>query len=562
MLTVRSALRIRRGRITQPLSALLARLTDPNSLADLTQRLEAPDLTPAEVQLRDRFNAFLERVHCDFTELARASNDASRGAAANTHLLGQIAAAAQEQSDRTVEISAAVHQVAQAAQVVTQSSDATRTLTADVGEASRDALATLERTIARLEELRSKAEQALADVRTVVEHSRQIDDVTSVIEEISARTNLLAINASIEAAHAGDSGRGFAVVAAEIKRLADSTKKSARDIATLIDSVGGAIESARIATQQNAENVVEFSGESLDVRDDLTKVADIVGTSSDQVAAIAAAVEEQSTTLHVVSGNIEELSRHAQESAKHAAAARGLDLGAINSTVFSVIGRYRLGTFVDQVRDWAEVFAQGVEAVLEQTVASGRASLSDVLDLSYEEYTLVTARSLSRLFNVDRLTQAGFTPPKYRTRVDHLFDAALMPVCDACAERDSKIVYASVHDINGFSVMSARALRQDITGDPAADLVGNRIKRIFEDDLGLRSARVALGSAGSRVPKRAARKAFVEAAVDLRRSAGQRPWLMQTYARDTGEILDDFAMPIYCRDQRWGGIRVGFQPVV
>jgi methyl-accepting chemotaxis protein len=562
VLTVRSGLRIRRGRIVQPLSALLARLTAPDAIADLTGRLEAPGLSPAEAELQDRFNAFLDLVHRDLTDLARASNDASRGAAANTHLLGQIATAAQEQSDRTVEISAAVHELAQAAQVVAQSSEATRALTTDVGNASRDALETLERTIERLDELRAKAEQALVGVRTVVDRSRQIDEVTGVIEEISARTNLLAINASIEAAHAGDSGRGFAVVAAEIKRLADSTKKSARDIATLIGSVGGAIESARVATQQNAENVVEFSGESLEVREDLTRVTEIVITAGDQVSAIAAAVEQQSATLRAVSGNIEELSRHAQESAKHAAAARNLDLSAINSSVFSVIGRYRLGTFLDQVRDWAESFAQSVEAVLESTVASGRASLSDVLEFSYEEYTPVTARSLSRLFKVDRLSAAGFTPPKYRSRVDHLFDAALMPLCDTCADRDPRIVYATVHDINGLSIMSARALRQDITGDPAKDLVGNRIKRIFDDDLGLRSARVALGAQGARIPKRAPRKAFVDGGVDLRRPAGLRRWLMQTYARDTGEILDDFSMPLYCRDQRWGSIRVGFEPVV
>jgi methyl-accepting chemotaxis protein len=545
------------------MSALLARLVDTHSLPDLTQRLalDGP-LSPEEAELRDHLNAFLDRVHRDFVDLGRTSNDAARGAAANTYLLGQIAAAAQEQSDRTAEVSAAVHQVAIAAQVVAESSEATRTLTTDVGAASVDALNTLEHAIARLEELRAKAEQALADVRTVVEYSQQIGAVTNLIDEISSRTNLLAINASIEAAHAGDTGRGFRVVAQEIKRLADSTKKSARDISALIKSVSGAIESARVATLQNEENVAAFSSESLEVRDDLTKVTTIIETSGDQVSAIAAAVEEQSTTLREVSGNIESLNRHAQQAAEHAAEARGLDLGAINSAVFSVIGRYRLGTFVDSVRDWAIEMAEATEAVLEGVVQSGAASLTDMLDPQYEEYTPFSATQLAPLFNIARMPPQGFKPPKYHTKVDHLFDRALMPICDACADRDAKIVYASICDLNAFSVMSSRELRKDITGDYARDLAGNRIKRFFEDDLGMRAARVGLGEQAIAAGKRLRRKALTDAGVDVRRPPGVRPWLVQTYARDTGKIYDDFALALYCGGLRWGTLRVGFEPVV
>lgn len=562
---IRSNLRPRHARrgLIDALSALFTRLTDAGSIADLTQRLtyDGP-LSLEERHLCELVNAFLGRVHTDLVELGRTSNDASRGAAANTFLLGRIAAEAQEQSDRTGEVSAAVHQVAEAVRVVAQSSEATRQLTSNVEEASRDALSTLEGAIARLGELRTKAEQALSDVRTVVDYSRQIGAVTDVIDEISQRTNLLAINASIEAAHAGDDGKGFAVVAAEIKRLADSTKKSAREIAALIESVSSAIESARVATMQNEENVTEFSGESIVVRDDLTKVTNIIETSGDQVYAIAAAVDEQSTTLKVVSENVDRLNKHAQETAKHAAAARDLELGAINSAVFAVIGRYRLGTFVDSVRDWAEEMAAGVEAVLDETVAKGIAPLNDLLDPQYEELTGAAARALSRLFNVDRLGKEGFVPPKYRTKADHLFDERLMPVCDACFDRDRNIVYASVGDLNAFSYMSSRTLRQDITGDPAKDVVGNRIKRFFEDDLGLRAARVGLGPKAIDVGKRVRRRAFLDAGIDLRKPAGVRPWLVQTYARDTGKIYDDLALPVYCQGQRWGFVRVGFEPVV
>ena len=545
------------------LSAYFAQLADPGIVADLAQPavLDCP-LDAGEAELLAHVNAFLGRVGREFLEICSISNDASRAAAENTYLLQRIAAATAQQSDETTQIATAVHETARAAEVVAESSDATRRLMGEVDRVSRESFDAMERSIARLEELRSHAERALRDVHVVVEHSDKIELVIDVIEEISARTNLLAINAAIEAAHAGESGRGFAVVAAEIKRLADSTKHSAKEIAALIKSVRESIGSAQVATQRNADNVAEVSKESTFVRDDLTGLKKIVENSIDQTSAIAAAVEEQSATLHAVSQNIEDLSRHAQDAAKHAAAAGRLQLGAINGDVFAVVSGYALGTFFDRMRDWTERYAADVERVLDDAVASGRVSLEAMLDLSYEELTSATARSLARLFNVDRLGAAGFDPAKFRTKADHAFDAALMPICDACSDRDGKIVYASVGDLNGFSVMSSRELRQAITGDRARDAVGNRIKRFFDDPLGLRAARLGLGDAARELPQRAPRSAFAQRGIDLRRPAGPRQWLLQTYARDTGKVYNDLAAPIYCRDQRWGFVRVGYEPVL
>lgn len=553
----------RHDRFIAALSAYFVQLADRGIVADLSQPAVVDDPPDAsEAELLARVNAFLSRVGREFLDICAISNDASRAAAENTYLLARIASAAARQSDETTQIATAVHETARAAEVVAESSDATRRLMREVDRVSRESFDAMERSIARLDELQSHAERALRDVQVVVEHSDKIELVIDVIEEISARTNMLAINAAIEAAHAGDTGRGFAVVAAEIKRLADSTKHSAKEIAELIKSVRESIGSAQAATQRNADNVVEVGKESAFVRDDLTGLKKIVESSIDQTSAIAAAVEEQSATLHAVSQSIEELSGHAQEAAKHAAAAGKLQLGAINGDVFAVVAGYRLGTFFDRVRAWTESYAAEVERVLDETVTSGRIGLEAMLDLSYEELTPATARSLSRLFNVDRLGAGGFEPRKFRTKADHAFDAALMPICDACSDRDGKIVYASVGDLNGFSVMSSRDLRQAITGDRTRDAVGNRIKRFFDDPLGLRAARVGLGDAALEIPQRAPRSAFAQRGVDLRRAAGPRPWILQTYARDTGKVYNDLAVPIYCREQRWGFVRVGYEPVL
>ena len=109
--------------------------------------------------------------------------------------------------------------------------------------------------------------------------------------------------------------------------------------------------------------------------------------------------------------------------------------------------------------------------------------------------------------------------------------------------------------------MSVRKNRAAWTGDRARDLANNRLKRFFEDETGMRAARVGLTGA-ERVPKRADRAAFVKAGVSLAFPPGARPLLMQSYARDTGIVFNDLSAPVYVRGEHWGSIRFIYDPSV
>jgi methyl-accepting chemotaxis protein len=541
------------------LTALLRTLADPTHVVDLTAPVVAPsDASAAEVEAYAALDAFVGRMRDVLFEICRASNDASRAAAENAFLLRQIAEVTGQQSDETAEMATAVHQTAQAAAVVAESSDATRRLTDELQRVSHASFETTGRSLERLGDLRVQAEQAVADVAVVVEHSDQIELMLEVIDDVSVRTNLLAINAAIEAAHAGEQGRGFAVVASEIKSLADSTRNSTKTIAQLVRNVRASVASAQLATARSAEETAIVTADSSRVRDDLSEVKQLVLGATSQIAAIAAAVDEQSTTLHAVSENIAALSRHGEEAAAHAARARNLVLGEINTEIFRLAGGFALGTLFDRMRRYADAFATDVEAVLEAAVARGKPTLRALFDTDYVELTGPLVQTLARLFDVSRVGPVGFDPPKYRTSGDQLLDDALAPVCDRYAECDPAIAFASIADINSFSFMVPQSLRADITGDRARDLGGNRVKRIFDDPVGLRAARVGLAG-GLDVPPRSPRAAFLDRGIALARPDGPRPFALQTYARDTGTILNDLAVPIWVCAERFGCVRIGYQ---
>lgn len=528
-------------------------------IVDLTRRCEvAPDASPAQQEVARLLNDLFDRLAVDLRELAERANVGSTAVARNLFLLSRIASAAREQSDETEQIAAAVHETAQGASAVAESADATRALTEDLHAASTQSFTAMQRSLAVLEALRASAEEAANGVAGVVNFSHQIEMVVDVIDDISAQTNLLAINAAIEAAHAGDAGRGFSVVADEVKKLADSTRKSTKEIAALIKNVRSSVESARAATQLSAQRAVEVGVESKRVSDDLTRMTEIINKSTQQVATIAGTVEQQSATLHEVAKNVEQLSVHAQEGAKNARNATDLNLGDLNSQTYAVLSRYRLGTVIDRIRAAANRCAEEVEATIEGLLANGSIREADIFDTDYVEIKGADIRRLAKLFNVDRVVGGAFRPPKFRTRYDEKLDEPLIKICDG-AVLDGGKCYFCVVDLNGFLMVHYKDFCKDITGDDAVDLAGNRVKRIFDDPVGIRCARTGLVN-GMKVPLRAPRSAFAQHGVDLRRPAGARPMLLQSYARDTGAILNDLAVAIYVRGQHWGALRGIFDP--
>jgi len=526
---------------------------------DMRRRFVArPDATAEERAVAEAVNRLFETLHGDVSELARLSNQISTEAASNSFLIDRIADAAADQSERTAEIAAAIEETARGAEAVSGNTRRAYELAADLRERSERSIAATERSLASLGDLESGARDTAAAIAQVAEFSRTIGDLVDVIDDISRAANLLGINAAIEAAHAGDHGRGFGVVATEIKLLADSTRSSTQQIAKTIGHVQLTIDRALAAANASLASAAEVGRGAAAAQAGLGSMSAIISDSTDQVAAIASTVEQQSETLHRVSETVRAISDRARSGATDAARAKKLRLADLNRETFAVIGRYQLGSFFDEIRAEALRCAEEIEAALEALIAARTLTEASLFERTYTEVRGSAMRRFDHLFSSARAGPAGYVPPKYQTAWDAPTDAALAAIVDR-RETFAGLEYVCIVDFNGYLTMHARKHRRDITGDADADLRDNRVKRIFEDAVGLRCGRVGLTGAEA-VPKRATAETFRAAGVDLRRPAGSRPFVLQTYARDTGAVLNDFSCAIYVRGRHWGGVRFAYDP--
>jgi methyl-accepting chemotaxis protein len=364
----------------------------------------------------------------------------------------------------------------------------------------------------RISSAGAQAQDAAATMIALREKSRGIAGFTEVIAEISARTNLLALNAAIEAARAGEHGRGFAVVAGEVRQLAQRTKEATDEIGVMVRAINQQAEQASVAMQALTTAVVDATANVERVHGLLGSIEQSSATSEREIGQIAdEALRHVDTTRAIMEAlarvNASLLSTDQQ---LPLAANSAMALADQAESIAAALSESSVQTSHDAFRAAAQTAAAEIGRLFSAAIASGKITRDALFDRRYRPIP-------------------NTNPPKHHTRFDAFTDEVLPAVQEALLAAMPQLAYCGAVDNNGYFPTHNKKFSQPLTGDYDVDIVNNRTKRIFNDRTGARCG------------------------------SNARPFLLQTYKRDTGEVMHDLSAPIYVDGVHWGGFRMGYR---
>lgn len=302
--------------ITKPVNQVVRALRDiSEGEGDLTRRLPVSG-SDEIAELATCFNTFVERLHSIIASVADTAQEVSENAHMVSQLSNENENAIKNQQAEIEQVVVAIKQMANVVQDVTESVSETAEKAHQADQSAANGKQVVNATTRQIENLASEIRRAAEVIDRLNKETVSIGSVLDVIRGVAEQTNLLALNAAIEAARAGEQGRGFAVVADEVRTLASRTQSSTTEIQEMIErlQVGAkeAVEMMAEGTSQ-AEASVEKAGEATNSLVDITELVSVIRDRTNQVAV---ASEEQSSATQQIEGNIDSISQVALSTAE------------------------------------------------------------------------------------------------------------------------------------------------------------------------------------------------------------------------------------------------------
>tara|TARA_B100001109_G_scaffold55076_1_gene44343 strand:- start:22010 stop:23701 length:1692 start_codon:yes stop_codon:yes gene_type:complete len=290
-----------------------------NSIAegdgDLTARLEVNSHDEVG-QLAKAFNIFADQVH-ELVSSVRSSTKTLFDSASSLKVMMEGASqGVVKQKDESDQVATAMYEMTAAAQQVAGNAAEASKAAGGANEQVHDAQGLVQHAVSVMNGLSSQVDEGVKGIEQLSSDSRQIDSVLEVIRAIAEQTNLLALNAAIEAARAGEAGRGFAVVADEVRTLASRTQQSTEEIQATIEQLQkGAANAVRLIGNINEQSETAAS-ETSQIDTALHEIQQSVGTITDMNSQIATAAEEQTNVSESINQNVHEIVRISEQTAE------------------------------------------------------------------------------------------------------------------------------------------------------------------------------------------------------------------------------------------------------
>jgi len=310
---------------------------------DLTKRVPTNG-TDEIATMGSYFNMFIEKLQHMIGKVAHVTDKVASASVELSATAEEISKGTDTLTSRASQTAAAVEEMNATVSQVAQNSGKAATLAQETVKTAKDGGSVVSDTISGMQQLSDAVSSSATIISELGKSSDQIGEIVRVIEDIADQTNLLALNAAIEAARAGEQGRGFAVVADEVRKLAERTTKATKEIGDMIRQIQqdtrGAVESMQQGTVKVTSGVdlVNKTGEAL------ARIVEMVSESADMIRQIAVASEEQSVATQQIANDIENVAKVTKESASGAneSAKASHDLSQLATELQGIVGSFKL----------------------------------------------------------------------------------------------------------------------------------------------------------------------------------------------------------------------------